>query len=294
MSIKHQLVSIRRQSAAFTLMELLIVISITAALMAILLPALSAAREQTKQIVCSSNIRQLFIANTGYAMSNDGFYAIAARDMWGPNLHRWHGIRSSVNKSFDPLKGPLAAYLGDGKVKKCPSFVRYLKTAGQYGGGFEAGCGGYGYNDEYIGGRSDIYGMCEGSKHSAKDMEVQRPAETVMFTDCAFRQGSSGNSGVFIEYSFAHPPYWQWYLDLLATLPSGSVPPSGIAGRPNPSIHFRHRGFTNVCWADGHITKETMDLSAPYITHAVMNDKETTEMALGWFGPDDNSLFDLK
>jgi prepilin-type processing-associated H-X9-DG protein len=67
-----------------------------------------------------------------------------------------------------------------------------------------------------------------------------------------------------------------------------------FGGRPNPSIHFRHRGFTNVCWVDGHVTKETMDLSAPYITHAVMDDEETAKNALGWFGPANNRLFDLK
>lgn len=68
---------------------------------------------------------------------------------------------------------------------------------------------------------------------------------------------------------------------------------SFIGGRPDPSIHFRHRGFANVCWADGHISCETMDLSASYTTHAVMEEEETARMGLGWFGPDDNSLFDL-
>jgi prepilin-type N-terminal cleavage/methylation domain-containing protein/prepilin-type processing-associated H-X9-DG protein len=295
--MKCPAISIRRSPSAFTLVELLVVISIIAMLTAVLLPSLSAAKEQAKQIVCSSNIHQLFLANSGYAVENDGFYVIAAEDMWGRNLHRWHGVRTNINTPFDPLKSPLVAYLADGKVKKCPSFVRYLEEAGQNGGGFEAGCGGYGYNDEYIGGRSDLYGMGEGSKHSARDVDVQRPAETVMFTDCAFRQGASGSTGVFIEYSFAHPPYWLHYLQFMGPSASDEELAENadfFGGRPNPSIHFRHRGFTNACWADGHVTKETMDLSAPYITHAVMNDKETAQNALGWFGPANNSLFDLQ
>jgi prepilin-type processing-associated H-X9-DG protein len=78
---------------------------------------------------------------------------------------------------------------------------------------------------------------------------------------------------------------------MVAQYPSIS---NNISGRPSPSIHFRHNGFSNVSWCDGHITKETMDLSAPYVTHALMDEEETTEMALGWFGPDNNSLFDLK
>jgi len=289
-------VSARRRSGAFTLVELLVAIAVTATLAAILLPALRAANEQVKQVVCSSNIRQLFLANRGYAIDNDGFYVIAAEDIWGRNLHRWHGIRTNVNKPFDVLKGPLAAYLADGQVKRCPSFVKYLETAGQNGGGFEAGNGGYGYNDEYIGGRTDLYGMGEGSKHSAKDVDIRHPAETVMFTDCAFLQGPAGNAGVFIEYSFAHPPYWVWYLQMMGSVSDADLAAGANAwgGRPNPTIHFRHRGFTNVCWTDGHVTKETINLSAPYITHAIMVEQESIQNALGWFGPANNSLFDLQ
>lgn len=55
---------------AFTLVELLVVIAIIALLMAILLPALSKAREQGKRIVCLSNLRQLTVAWTAYAQMN--------------------------------------------------------------------------------------------------------------------------------------------------------------------------------------------------------------------------------
>ncbi len=55
---------------AFTLVELLVVISIIALLMAILLPALNRAREQGKRALCLSNLRQLTACWIMYADDN--------------------------------------------------------------------------------------------------------------------------------------------------------------------------------------------------------------------------------
>ena len=57
--------------SGFTLVELLVVISIISMLMSIMLPGLSRARELAKRVVCLSNLKQMMLAWQFYADDND-------------------------------------------------------------------------------------------------------------------------------------------------------------------------------------------------------------------------------
>jgi prepilin-type N-terminal cleavage/methylation domain-containing protein/prepilin-type processing-associated H-X9-DG protein len=67
---------VRKNRAAkhgFTIIELLVVISIVALLVAILLPALGKARQTAQSLQCSSNERQISVAVFTYAADNEEF-----------------------------------------------------------------------------------------------------------------------------------------------------------------------------------------------------------------------------
>jgi prepilin-type N-terminal cleavage/methylation domain-containing protein len=61
----------KRRRRAFTLVELLVVISIIGLLIALLLPSLRKARSQSKRTVCAANLRQIGVSLQAYLLDNN-------------------------------------------------------------------------------------------------------------------------------------------------------------------------------------------------------------------------------
>lgn len=95
----------------FTLIELLVVIAIIAILAAIILPALSRARENGRRAVCTNNLKQLSLALEMYADDNNEFYPLCAGTIdWGENPCGWMET--------------LFPYIKNKNMYQCPSFPR--------------------------------------------------------------------------------------------------------------------------------------------------------------------------
>lgn len=261
-------------SSAFTLIELLIVIGVITLLLSISIPILSSSKQQGNLAVCGSNIRQLVLANLSYADDYNGSLVPAAIERFSSagNKHRWFGIRDSIDKPFDPNRGPLSPYLSNIRLN-CPARVNYEQLKAD-DGNYECGSGGYGYNMIYLGSQIWLLGFDDiACDKTAKISRIKRPAETLMFADTAMGRESSH----YIEYASAEP----YNYVVLGEIEQWTF---------SPSIHFRHRGRASIGWSDGHIGSEKM-------AHSDKTDRygfKTSTQQLGWFEPLDNSMFDLE
>lgn len=255
--------------AAFTLVELLVAISIIAILIGILVPVVGSVRESGRTAACANNLRQVALAAIAYSMDHKGAWPPAHLDFLTKNLHRWHGTRPDTASLFALKGSPLIEFLQTPQIKSCPSFE-------PTDGGFEASAGGYGYNNHYFGSSQQEPWAIAAPPMSpsewdqrignvpAKMGQIRQPANKVAFADTAIAAPN------LVEYSFVEPPTTQW-------------------GPTSPSIHFRHNDKANIAWADGHVTAEFMAWTHP--TNAWGADNAA--MRLGYIGPKDtNAWFD--
>ena len=205
---------------AFTLIELLVVISIVSLLIAILLPALSSARQAAQAVNCGVNLKQLGLIFQMYTDDHKGHFPL-----------NWNGNGGQGSPTGDWQYLHIARYLNfeyDSSTKRlpeilnCPSDTLFNLRNGAYHQQEPS----YGYNYYHLGeGNGDIT-----KANFYKRMDVKDPSRTVMLGDSGHAE-EDGKASMTIA--------------------------QGLSDR---YVYPRHDSQTaNIIWVDGHVDRRAVD-----------------------------------
>ena len=224
--------------SAFSLVELLVTIAIIAVLASLLAPALSQAREKSRQVFCANNQRQLAFAWTTYAGDNADLlpYNLGATEIgqmldehenynWASSVLTWETEPGNTNFLLN-TQGSLGRYLGTAaQVFRCPSDRAVSSVQRQ--AGWSERCRSISMN-AMVGDAGEFtrYGTNVNNpsyKQYLKHSDIPDPSDIFVFIE---EHPDSINDGYFLNRAYS----WQW-TDLPASY---------------------HSGGANIAYSDGH------------------------------------------
>ncbi len=222
----------------FTLVELLVVISIIGLLLSILIPSLTKARNLAKKVVCSSQMKQLGIAHQTYSLDFDDYLVPALQDS---------GIREYWFNTLGPYfsrnnkgHGFKTNDIGQ-EMLLCPmDKMGYPKMLNPHGANPEPWLS-YAINSQptrSVSSRDLEYAGVGGNKVT----HFRRSSEVMLHCDFAYRA---------------------WVCDAITLTKNMYASEPGahfdkMPGYPNQNqtinSAYRHNGKMNILWLDGHVS----------------------------------------
>ena len=247
-----------RKRQGFTLVELLVVISIIALLLSILMPSLSKAREQAKLLICKSNVKQIVLAENLYAYDNQNKLPplnFAQMRVW-LGLPKLDASQMQYIVWADALDHYIkSAQRGEANYKlTCPNFNKVHPGINPWGiDGSPYGQVGFMDNNQ-DGDVTDNGDLLAGKPLSL--LRVKRPAELLIISE-----------------SFWHP----WYPYKTAWGLGG--PANSMSYRQYPTLRHKKSGFP-LGFLDGHVA------SYKPVTHPNTENRPPTGVRSPIYWPD--------
>lgn len=227
-----------KQSGAFTLIEILVVVATISLLIGMLMPSLGQAREQVRSVACKSNLHQLGTGMTMYL------------NQWNvyPG-HQWYvGDAADTRVRWFNL---MAKSLGGYKVQGCAATPDW--EVGRNNS--------YGYNYKYLGSLRDNLHSPTKPLENFPVKAVKAPSMTIAFGDTdgtgwqkPYQRGINdpemfGNHGYVLD-----PTYIPEYS--MESYSGGALEPFAWKKR-RTYISLRHNKASNLCFTDGHVASMT-------------------------------------
>jgi prepilin-type N-terminal cleavage/methylation domain-containing protein/prepilin-type processing-associated H-X9-DG protein len=250
------------QAAGFTLVELLVVIGIIALLIAILLPALSAARESAAALKSLSNLRQLGIGIQQYKNENRGLYPAHSSPSSAVPRTRWPDYIYPYLTATEVYMSPLLS--DDERLRMNKAFAHTVDpVTGADIPGKTIKYGGYGYNYQYLGNNRNPGGVAQ---FHANDSIIRAASQTIAVSDT---NGSKNGGSIWTsEGVYAiDPPLMSVDLGSKGSRKASAVPGPGnysYAGGNDGDPAYRstpaerNKKKVNIVFCDGHAEPMTL------------------------------------
>ena len=177
---------------AFTLVELLVVISIIALLMSILMPALARVRKQAKSVICQANLKQWALVFSLYTADNDGYFMNG--NVPEDSGFFWEGGGGGGMGSWWFL--PLEPYYKVHDLRFCPMATKLYENGGQVPfGAWQTSTtpqysGSYGANGYILNSPQDlVFQLGRPTKYNWRTIDVKGANNIPLFMDALWVDG---------------------------------------------------------------------------------------------------------